>query len=426
LRLVNIKMKIYLVGGAVRDAQLNYPFSERDWVVTGASPNDLLDQGYTQVGKDFPVFLHPETKEEYALARTERKTHAGYTGFEFNTNSDVTIEEDLLRRDLTINAIAQDENGKLIDPYHGLDDLESCILRHVSDAFTEDPVRILRVARFAARYHHLGFRVADETMQLMRAMVSSGEVNALVAERCWKELERALQEANPDQFFQVLRDCGALKEILPELDALFGVPQVATYHPEVDTGLHALLCLQQACILSEAPEVRFASLVHDLGKALTDAKQWPKHHGHETLGLPALKSLSQRLKAPKEYYELAKIVMEFHTHCHRAFELKASTILRLFKQTDAYRRPERFQQFLLCCKADACGRTGFEQRHYPQANYLSAALEIANQVQTLHFVEQGMKGKEIGEALHRERLVKLEVFVKQNQTTQKLYAASEI
>ncbi len=416
-------MKIYLVGGAVRDSLLGYPFSEKDWVVTGATPNQLESKGYTRVGKDFPVFLHPSTKEEYALARQERKTAAGYTGFQFDTDISVTLEQDLSRRDLTINAIAQDLEGNIVDPFNGAADIEKRILRHVSPAFSEDPVRLLRVARFAARYHHLGFSVAPETMELLRAMVTNGEVSALVAERSWKEFEKALGEKHPEVFIEVLRESGALKIILPELDALFGVPQVAKYHPEIDTGLHMLMSLQQACLLSEETTTRFASVVHDLGKALTNKEQWPKHHGHETTGLPALANLVERLKVPNEYSDLAKITMEFHTHCHRAFELNASSILKLLKRIDAYRKPQRFEQFLLCCKADAKARTGFEKRRYPQANHLAHALELAQKTKATDFVASGLKGKEIGEAMEKKRLKDMEAFVRATKKSLKFYTS---
>ena len=405
-------MNIYLVGGAVRDALLGYPYTEKDWVVTGASPTELESLGFSSVGKDFPVFLHPKTKEEYALARTERKTRPGYTGFEFNTSPSVTLEQDLSRRDLTINAIAKDERGQIIDPFNGKRDIEKKLLRHVSPAFSEDPVRLLRVARFAARYYHLGFSVAPETMTLLKSMVANGEIDALVAERCWKEFHKALNERHPEIFILVLRDCGALARIMPELDAVFGVPQVEKYHPEIDTGLHSLMSLKQACELSDDSSVRFASLMHDLGKALTEPEKWPSHHNHEKCGLPALAQLCERLKVPKEHYELARLAMEFHTHTHRAFELKPTTILKLLKRTDAYRKPERFLQFLLCCKADAQGRTGWEQTCYPQANYLAGAREIANAVKTNTFVQQGLKGKAIGDALESERMYRLENYVK--------------
>lgn len=400
-------MKIYLVGGAVRDKLLGYPHHERDWVVVGARPNELEAKGFVPVGKDFPVFLHPETKEEYALARTERKTGSGYSGFQFHSAPDVTLEEDLRRRDLTINAMAEDEHGQLVDPYGGREDLRRKLLRHVSPAFVEDPVRVLRVARFAARYHHLGFRIAPETLALMKELVQNGEVDHLVAERIWKETERALLERSPHIFITSLRECGALGRIMPELDALFGVPQPPEHHPEIDTGEHCLLVLQQAAALSESASVRFAALVHDLGKGITPPSQWPRHIGHEKRGLPLLNQLCERLAVPKEHRELARLATEFHTHCHRAQELKPSTVLKLLKSTDAFRRPERFEEFLLCCEADARGRTGFENRPYPQADYLRAALAACLSIDNRDIAAQGVTGKAFGRALDQERLSRL-------------------
>lgn len=400
-------MKIYLVGGAVRDKLLGYPHHEHDWVVVGARPNELEAKGFVPVGKDFPVFLHPETKEEYALARTERKTGSGYTGFLFHSAPDVTLEEDLRRRDLTINAMAEDEHGQLVDPYGGREDLQRKLLRHVSPAFVEDPVRVLRVARFAARYHHLGFRIAPETLALMKELVQNGEVDHLVAERIWKETERALLERSPHIFITSLRECGALGRIMPELDALFGVPQPPEHHPEIDTGEHCLLVLQQAAALSESASVRFAALVHDLGKGITPPSQWPRHIGHEKRGLPLLAQLCERLAVPKEHRELARLATEFHTHCHRAQELKPSTVLKLLKSTDAFRRPERFEEFLLCCEADARGRTGFENRSYPQADYLRAALTACLSIDNRDIAAQGVTGKAFGRALDQERLSRL-------------------
>ena len=397
-------MKIYLVGGAVRDTLLGYPFHERDWVVVGAKESELLEKSFKPVGKDFPVFLHPDTKEEYALARKERKVSHGYAGFNFDTNTHVTLEDDLSRRDLTINAIAQDEDGNFIDPFNGRTDIESRVLRHVSPAFNEDPVRILRVARFAARYHHLGFAVADDTTARMQAMVADGEVDHLVAERVWKEMHSALAEKSPHIFFETLKSCGALKVLMPELDALFGVPQPPAHHPEIDTGVHVLMALQCATELSDQPCIRFAALMHDLGKGLTPKAAWPKHHGHETSGLPALKNACERLKVPTEFRLLSELVMEYHTHCHRAFELKPSTLLKLLKCADVFRRPGRFVAFLECCKADARGRIGFEQHNYPQANYLKNAMQIARSVTVQKFVHQGLKGKAIGEALDNARV----------------------
>ena len=397
-------MKTYLVGGAVRDKLLGYPFHEKDWVVVGATPEIMEQQGFTPVGKDFPVFLHPNTKEEYALARTERKTGRGYAGFSFYCGEDVTIEDDLIRRDLTINAIAEDEFGKLIDPYGGQRDIINKKLRHVSNAFLEDPVRILRVARFAARYHHLGFFVAEETNTLMQQMVNNGEVDHLVPERTWKETQRALGEKSPDIFIQSLKNCGALERIFPEINALFGVPQTATYHPEVDTGVHTLMSLQQAANITDNICVRFATLVHDLGKGTTPEREWPRHIAHEERSIPLVKKLCDRIGAPKEYKELALVVAQWHTHCHRALELKASTLLKVLQMTDAFRRPERFEQFLICCEADARGRTGFEHREYPQADYFRAALKCTLAINIKDISERGFTGKEFGDEVNRLRL----------------------
>lgn len=401
-------MEIYLVGGAVRDELLGYPVAERDWVVVGARPEDLLDQGYQQVGKDFPVFLHPESKDEYALARTERKSGHGYTGFAVHYDPAVTLEEDLLRRDLTVNAMARDGVGNIIDPYGGQADLAARILRHVSGAFVEDPLRVLRTARFAARYAHLDFSVAPETIALMADIVSQGELGHLPAERIWLEMERALGERNPDVFIQVLRDCGALEKLLPEVEALFGVPQTAAHHPEIDTGVHTLMALQQAVKLSANTDVRFAVLLHDLGKGTTPQAEWPRHIAHEHRGLKLVKAACARLKTPNRHRELALQVCEYHTHCHRALELRGTTILKLFNATGALRRPERFEDFLLACEADSRGRLGFEDRAYPQADYLRRALAIAREVTAAEFTEQGLEGKALGEAINAERVRRLE------------------
>ena len=409
-------MKIYLVGGAVRDKLLGRPVTEKDWVVVGSNPEQMAAAGYTAVGKDFPVFLHPHTKEEYALARTERKTGQGYGGFSFYCGEEITLEDDLIRRDLTINAMAEDEQGNLIDPYGGQQDLQQRWLRHVSPAFAEDPVRILRIARFAARYHGLGFRVAPETLALMQQMVVAGEVDHLVAERVWKETQRALGEPHPDIFIQVLRDCGALARLMPEVDALFGVPQTAIHHPEIDTGVHTLMCLQQAAKLSPDPLVRFATLVHDLGKGATPPAEWPRHIAHEARSLPLVRQLCDRLTAPKDYKELGLLVAEFHTHCHRALELTPATLLKTIQRLDALRRPERFELFLLCCEADARGRTGFEQRDYPQADYLRQALQLCQAVSSRDLVAQGLTGQALGDALNQNRLQQLKK-LKESPTT---------
>ncbi len=397
-------MKIYRVGGAVRDRLLGLPVTEQDWVVVGATPEEMLAKGFVPVGKDFPVFLHPETKEEYALARTERKVAPGYTGFVFHAAPDVTLEQDLARRDLTINAMAMTPAGELIDPYGGRRDLEQRVLRHVSPAFVEDPVRVLRVARFAARFAPLGFRVAPETMALMRRMVENGEVDALVPERVWAELRRALGEAKPSPFFEVLRECGALRVIFPEIDRLFGVPQPEKHHPEVDVGVHTLLVVDQAARLTEDEEVRFAALVHDLGKGTTPREAWPRHVGHEERGVPLVEGLCGRLRVPKGFRELALLVTRYHLHFHRAAELRPSTMLELFQRLDAFRRPRRFEQFMLACEADSRGRYGFEDRRPPQAAILRAAYEAAAAVKPDELIRDGLQGAAIGEALRERRL----------------------
>ena len=401
-------MKIYLVGGAVRDALLGYPVKEHDWVVVGARPQELLQQGYQQVGKDFPVFLHPQTKDEYALARIERKQGHGYTGFAMDCDPTVTLEEDLLRRDLTINAIAQDADGNFIDPYGGRADLEKRLLRHVSDAFVEDPLRVLRTARFAARYAHLQFTVAPQTLALMADIVAQGELSHLPPERVWVEMEKALGERNPEVFVQVLRDCGALAALLPEVDALFGVPQPAAHHPEIDTGEHVLMTLQQATALSHDTDVRFAVLMHDLGKGVTPQAEWPHHIRHEERGIRLIEAVCKRLRVPRRHSELARTVCAQHTLCHRALELRGKTVLKLLNATDALRRPDRFESFLLACEADARGRLGFEQRDYPQATYLRQALTAAQGVSAAQFQDSGLRGRELGEAIAQERVKLLE------------------
>lgn len=397
-------MKTYLVGGAVRDELLGYPYKEKDWVVVGATVDEMLAQEYQQVGKDFPVFLHPDTKEEYALARTERKTSPGYKGFDVHTTADVTLEDDLLRRDLTINAIAKDKNGLLIDPHGGIGDIEQKILRHVSPAFAEDPVRILRVARFAARYHHLGFDIADETMQLMEDMVAVGEVDALVAERVWQEMNKALGERSPSRFIEVLRDCGALKVILPELDSLFGVPQPEKHHPEIDTGIHTLMVLQQACKLSQDTDVRLAALLHDLGKGTTPKDEWPQHIAHEARGADIVLDVCKRLRIPNEYRDLAECTARFHLHYHRALELKPATVVKTLEQLDAFRKPERFEKFLLASEADARGRPGFEDKHFEQGDFFRRALKAANCVDVSTLREQGFENLKLANKIREERI----------------------
>ena len=401
-------MQTYLVGGAVRDALLELPVKDKDWVVVGATPEQMLDQGYSQVGSDFPVYLHPKTKQEYALARTERKSGQGYTGFTCYSAPDVTLEQDLMRRDLTINAIAQAEDGSLIDPYQGQRDLELRQLRHVSPAFIEDPLRVLRVARFAARFAHLGFTVAAETMALMQDTVVAGELSALTPERVWIEWEKSLQSDNPEVFLKVLRQCGALAVIMPEIHALFGVPQPEKWHPEIDCGVHTLLVAEQAANLSTSKVIRFAAQVHDLGKALTPKEELPSHKMHCHTGLDAIRGLCQRLRVPNEYRDIALMVCAQHTKLHFAAELRPSTFINIFDQIDAWRKPERVAQLATCCRADVRGRTGFENDPYPQADIFEGAFAAAQGVEVKPIVEAGFKGKEIKEqlALRRAEAVK--------------------
>ena len=398
-------MKTYLVGGAVRDSLLKRPVTDNDHVVVGAMPEDMLALGYKPVGKDFPVFLHPKTGEEYALARTERKTGRGYHGFVFQADASVTLEQDLARRDLTINAIARDEHGALTDPYEGVRDIEARALRHVSPAFVEDPVRVLRVARFAARFAPLGFRVAPETMALMQQMVRDGEVDHLVAERVWTETRKALGEAQPSAFVRVLRDCGALAVLFPEIDALYGVPQRAEFHPEVDTGVHLEMVLDAAASLAPGNDVvGFCALTHDLGKALTPADNLPRHIGHEHRGVAPLRALCERLKVPTEHAALAELVCREHLNAHRAFELKPTTVLKLLGALDALRRPARLDLFLAACEADKRGRLGHEHDDYPQADYLRQARAVAAAIDASGFVAQGLTGPAIGEAMAQARI----------------------
>ncbi|MFB2642441.1 multifunctional CCA addition/repair protein [Shewanella bicestrii] len=401
-------MKIYLVGGAVRDSLLNLPIKDKDFMVVGATPEQMQQLGYRQVGKDFPVFLHPKTQQEYALARTERKVGLGYGGFSCYASPDVTLEQDLLRRDLTINAIAQDEAGNLYDPYHGIADINARKLRHVSAAFAEDPLRVLRVARFAARFHDLGFEIADETMALMQHMSQTEELTALTPERVWQEVDKSLGGPHPEVFFEVLRRCGALNILFPEIEALFGVPQPEKWHPEIDTGLHTMLVLAQATALTEEKAVRFAALVHDLGKALSPKEHWPKHHGHGQKGLPVIKSLCERLRIPNEYRDLALLVSDQHQNVHQAFELRSETIIKLFDKADFWRKPERLEQLLLACIADMRGRTGFEHHAYPQGDYLSACFSAANTVDVKAIIAAGFQGAQIKQALNSKRIEVIE------------------
>ncbi len=400
-------MKIYRVGGAVRDKLLNYFSDENDWLVVGATPEKMVELGYLPVGNDFPVFIKPDTGEEYALARTERKSGHGYGGFTFHAAADVSLEEDLVRRDLTINAMAEDDDGQLYDPYQGQADLDKKILRHVSEAFTEDPLRVLRVARFAARYHHLGFTIAPETMVLMTAIASSGELDYLVAERVWKETERALGERSPDIYIEVLRQCGALDVLFPEVSRLFGVPQRADYHPEIDTGIHTLMALQQSVRLSRSSKIRFAVLVHDLGKGITPDHVLPSHRGHEARGVPLVNDVCDRFKVPNDVRQLALVVTEYHLMCHKAQELKPETIVNLLKGVGALKSRDRLEDFILCCEADARGRTGFEDRAYPSSDYLRAAVDGISNISVADLVEAGIDGAEIGRQLHLRRTARM-------------------
>ena len=399
-------MQLYVVGGAVRDQLLGRPAADRDWVAVGTTPEALLAAGYRPVGQDFPVFLHPQTNEEVALARTERKSGRGYHGFVFHASPEVTLEQDLARRDLTINAMALDEQGRLVDPFGGARDLRDGVLRHVSDAFAEDPVRLLRLARFAARLP--GFEIAPETMALARRLVAAGEVDALVPERVWQELARGLMEDHPARMLQVLRDCGALQRLLPEVDRLWGVPQRAEHHPEVDTGVHLLMVLQMSARLHAPLAVRWACLCHDLGKGTTAPEQWPRHLGHEGRSAALARAISQRLRAPAECRELAELTAREHGNVHRSGDLAAAAVLRLLERCDALRRPERFAQLLLACECDMRGRLGYEDQPYPQRQRLAAALQAVLQADThgatQQALAQGLKGPAIGQRVQRARL----------------------
>lgn len=397
-------MKIYLVGGAVRDSLLNIDVKDKDWVVVGSTPQEMGALGYQTVGQDFPVFLHPKTKEEYALARTERKSGQGYKGFTCYAEPDVTLEEDLLRRDLTINAIAQADNGELIDPYNGQQDIINRTLRHVSDAFTEDPLRVLRVARFAARFHHLGFTIAPETMNLMKVLVDSGELSHLTAERVWQEWQKSLSSQYPEIFLSTLKECGALAIVLPELNALFGVPQPEKWHPEIDTGIHTLMVAQQAARLSQDLPTRFAAQVHDLGKGITPESEWPSHKLHCHTGITLIKRLCDRVRVPNDYRDLALLVCEHHSNIHRAAELRAKTFIKIFDKMDVWRKPERLAPILLCCQADHAGRLGLETQPYPQKKRFEAAFDAAKNVEVKDVVAAGFKGPEIRDELSKRRI----------------------
>jgi len=395
---------IYLVGGAVRDKLLDYPVLDHDWVVVGATPQQLLDDGFKQVGKDFPVFLHPETNEEYALARTERKSGKGYYGFEVHAAPDVTLEQDLERRDLTINAIAMDQQQQMVDPFNGQQDIKDRVLRHVSPAYAEDPLRVLRTARFAARFHHLGFSIAPETLQLMTKLADSGELKNLTAERVWQETQKALSERSPQVYFEVLRECGGLTDWFPEIECLWGIPNPEQWHPEIDTGIHTMMVLQQSCLLSKDTVTRYAALCHDLGKGVTPKEMWPSHRGHEKLGVPIIDKLSKRLKVPVKYNQLAKIVSEFHLHLHRVEDLTPKTIVKVLERTDSFKKKDRFEQFLLACEADFRGRTGFETKSYPQADIMRKAQAVCETISVKEIIAEGYHGKQVGEEIHRQRV----------------------
>jgi len=403
-------MQIYRVGGAVRDKLLNYPCHENDWVVVGSSPEEMVALGYRPVGQDFPVFIDPRSGEEYALARTERKSGVGYGGFTFHTSPDISLEDDLIRRDLTINAMAESADGTITDPYGGQQDLDNKVLRHVSDAFAEDPLRVLRVARFAARYAHLGFTLAPETLQLMCTIVNRGEMTALVAERVWKETQRALCERSPDVFIETLKSCGALVVLLPEVEALFGIEQRADFHPEIDTGIHTLMALQQSALLTNKATIRFTVLVHDLGKAITPKEILPRHTGHEARGLPLVKQVCDRLKVPNQHRQLAMVVTEYHLMCHKSLEFKPENLLKLLTVIGALKSAEKLDDFLLCCMADAKGRKGLEKQEYAPNRYLREAREAAIAVQVTDLVANGIKGADIGTQLKQRQIDALSEF----------------
>jgi len=407
-------MRVFLVGGAVRDQLLGLEVQDRDFVVINSTPEHMLAQGFNQVGKDFPVFLDPKTGEEYALARTERKQGVGYTGFSCYAGQDVSLEDDLARRDLTINAMAQSADQQLIDPYGGQQDLERKILRHISPAFSEDPLRVLRVARFAARFAKLGFSIAEETLQLMTNIAKSAELQSLSPERIWTETEKALQTDSPQIYFQVLRDCGGLAALFPEIDNLYGVPAPKRWHPEIDTGIHTLMVVEQAALLSDSVAFRFACLVHDLGKALTPESEWPSHKGHGMKGLSVIKKFCKRLKVPNDCRDLALLVSEHHTNIHSAFELRASTMVGIMDKCDAWRKPERFRQMLQCCVADSKGRTGFELLPYPTADYMWQALQQALKVDIQEIIKEGFQGVEIKHKLNEQRIQQVQAFKEQH------------
>ena len=419
-------MHIYKVGGAVRDQLLGISGSDRDYVVVGAKAQDLLDRGFKQVGKDFPVFLHPETGEEYALARTERKSGHGHDGFVFDFNPEVTLEEDLRRRDLTINAIAEDEDGDLIDPWGGLTALRLRLLRHVSPAFAEDPLRVLRTARFAARFYHLGFIIAPETLTLMRDMAESGELDSLTPGRIWQELEKALNTLNPEVFITVLRRCGALKAVFPEIDALYGVPWPKRWHPEIDSGVHTCMTLSRVSLESRNPVVRFAMLCHDLGKGRTPISEWPHHHEHNKLGLEPLRRLCKRINVPVEYSSFAEMVVYYHSFMHHVYRGGPEGVVDLLDKLDAWRRPWRIKPWVLCCKCDFLGRLGFENRPFPRADYFLGMFSLCATVKADEFVKQGFKGKEIGEQMRKRRIALMRDYFKMLPRSEEDDSANEM
>ncbi|GAA4358139.1 multifunctional CCA addition/repair protein [Kangiella marina] len=411
-------MDIYLVGGAVRDKLLGLTVVDHDYVVVGSSPAQMKQQGFKEVGKDFPVFLHPETGDEYALARTERKSGRGYKGFDVDFSSDITLEQDLERRDLTINAIAQDETGTLFDPYQGQEDLNNKVLRHISPAFAEDPLRVLRVARFAARFHHLGFSVAPETLSLMTELSNQGELEYLTAERVWVETHKALSTKSPQVYFEVLRECGALKVLFPEIDQLWGIPNPEKWHPEIDTGVHTMMVLEQAARKTEDVCVRFAAAVHDLGKGVTPKDQWPQHRGHEEAGVPLIKNLCRRIKAPKDYENLAVHVSRFHLHSHKMFELRAKTVHKVLKSIGAYKKEAILEQFSLACEADFNGRLGLEDKPYPQKALLHQCYTASNKIDAQPLIERGYEGAKLGDAIERERIRRIKSVLEKEKAAQ--------
>ncbi|RDX36083.1 multifunctional CCA addition/repair protein [Kangiella sp. HD9-110m-PIT-SAG07] len=410
-------MEIYLVGGAVRDQLLGLDVVDHDYVVVGATPNAMKQRGFKEVGKDFPVFLHPETGEEYALARTERKSGHGYKGFEVDFSQDITLEQDLMRRDLSINAIAQQEDGTLVDPYNGQQDLQHKTLRHISPAFAEDPLRVLRVARFAARFRYLGFTVAPETLLLMTELTHKGELEYLTAERVWTETHKALATQSPQVYFEVLRECGALKILFPELDQLWGIPNPEKWHPEIDTGVHTMMVLEQSAHKTDDVCVRFAAAVHDLGKGVTPKDQWPQHRGHEEAGVPLIQQLCRRIKAPKDYQSLAIQVSRYHLHSHKMFELRAKTVHKVLKSIGAYKKEAVLEQFIIACEADFNGRLGLEDKPYPQGDLLRQCYQVSKKIDAQPFIERGYEGAKLGEAIEREKIRKIKAHLDNKKAT---------